>query len=225
MSEAGFDRITVKLPYNLVGTEKHEIELQEFIERERNYPSIILSAISTERDESIKVLFVNISRKAHFFDDTFPSGHSEPSEIFVQSRDPARVFSLVGFFGDYFGKKGQKRKSGVSLILYFLALFFFVAQFLSLIGNGTGFLSASNQTFQYSIYLDVFFTIVALIVIFSSYKTPTGLYVNPPPKSNVVTLAKRALHGQVMDNPLVSLIVTVVAALITALILKLLNLL
>jgi len=112
--EAGFDKITVKLPHNLVGIENEQVSLREFIERERNYPSVILSAVNTERRETIKVLFVNISRKTFFVDDTFPSGHSEPPEVFVQSPDPARVYALAGFFGEYFDKRGKKSKDTIS---------------------------------------------------------------------------------------------------------------
>src|SRR5690554_5574099 len=57
LREAGFDRICVKLPHNLVGMDNHEISLEEFIKRQRNYPSIILYSESTDRREILKILF------------------------------------------------------------------------------------------------------------------------------------------------------------------------
>ena len=224
LHEAGFDIITIKLPHNLVGMENQEIPLKEFLERERNYPAVIFSAASTERRETLKVLFVNISRKTFFVDDTFPSGHSEPSELFVQSPDPARVYSLVGFFGDYFNERGKRSNSPLKTLTYFAALFLLLGQTLSLM-KGTGFFSTVYPSLSFGTFLDWVTSAIALLIIFASFRTPTGLYVNPPPKSNLWTLANRAIKGEVMDNPLVSFIVTVIAGVATALLLKLLGVL
>jgi hypothetical protein len=224
LHEAGFDKISVKLPHNLVGIESQEVPLQEFIERERNYPAVIFSAVSTERRETVKILFVNISRKTFFVDDTFPSGHSEPSELFVQSPDPARVYSLAGFFGDYFKGRGKRSSSALKSLTYFAALFLLLGQILSLM-KGRGFFSTVYASLPFGAALDLATSAIALFIVFTSFRTPTGLYVNPPPRSNLWTLANRAIKGEVMDNPLVSLIVTVIAGLVTALLLKLLGVL
>jgi hypothetical protein len=73
----------------------------EFLARERNNPSVGLVASNDQTQETIKVLFVNLSRNSFFLDDTFPSGHSEPSALYVQSPDPARAHSLFHFFHEY----------------------------------------------------------------------------------------------------------------------------
>jgi len=223
LSSAGFSSITIKLPHNLVGMENHEISFDEFIQRERNYPSLIFVAYNSERNETIKVLFVNISKKAFFVDDTFPSGHSEPSEILVVSPDPARVFSLIGFFGYYFDDKGHDSKPAFQFVFYLASMFALMAEFISLV-KGVGFLNAIYPEVDYLWFVDLIITIASLIVLFSMYKTNTGLYIKSPPKNNLITLANMALKGQLMDNPLIVLIITIVGGILTAFILRLLGL-
>jgi hypothetical protein len=224
LQDAGFDRIIIKLPHNLVGMENQEVSLNEFLERERNYPSVILIAMNTERRETIKILFVNISRKAFFADDTFPSGHSEPSEVFVQSPDPARVYALSGFFGEYFRNSGRKMNTPRKFLLHLFALVLLYAEFLSFIGGKEGFISSVYPSLDLGVGIDLILSAVALYITFTSYRTPTGLYVNIPPKQSIWTLANRALKGQVMDNPVVSFVVTIIAGIVTAIILRLLGL-
>jgi hypothetical protein len=225
LREAGFERLTVKLPHNLVGAENHEVLLEVFLERGRNYPAMILVAQSVERRETIKFLFVNISSKTYFIDDTFPSGHSEPSEFYVQSPDPARVYGLSGFFGAYLDKRGRPSVTAVRSLSYIVALCLFLAQLFSLVkGNGffTGLYPSGGMR---SVVADGVSTILALIVSFSYYRLPSGLYINPLPNRSVAALASRAIKGEVMDNPLVSFVVTVFAGVVTALLLKLLGVL
>ena len=200
LGEAGFDQITVKLPYNLVGTDQHEISLGSFLERERNYPAVILLARRSGQEEAVKALFVNTGREAHFFDDTYPSGHSAVSGIYVQSRDPARVYSLTGFFGEYFTEKGKESRTWVRTVAHVLALCLLVAQVFSL-ADGTGFFSAVYPTLAYGWVLDVIAIACAVGTIFVSHRTPTGLYVTPLPEPDLTTLAMSAIRGQVMDNP------------------------
>jgi len=223
LRDAGFDEITVKLPRNLVQGER-QVPLEDFMERERNYPAVIVSAASTERHEAIKFLFVNISSKTFFDDDTFPSGHSEPSELFVQSPDPARVYSLAGFFGEYFKKRGKSSRTALQLLAYVGALSLLVAQILSLMKR-TGFFTAVCTSLGVGPFLDLASSVVALVVVFTFFKAPAGLYVKPPPQTKVWTLANRAVKGELRDNPLVSLVVTIVGGLIVACLAKLLGLL
>ena len=90
LSKGGFLQITVKLPINLetilkddltqeqvvANLQAREIPMDEFLDRERNYRAVILVATNKTTNETIKVLFGNMSEKTSFADSTFPSGHS-----------------------------------------------------------------------------------------------------------------------------------------------------
>jgi len=224
LSEAGFDDITIKLPHNLVGMEQSEIPFKEFVERERNYPSVILCATSTTKRETLKVLFVNISRKAFFVDDTFPSGHSEPPEMFIQSPDPARVYALTGFFSAYFEKEAKQSSTALGVLSFIAAVFALAAEVLAFLKTSRGFLS-TTYTSGWAIAADLAIGLVAGILIYDFFTKKQGLYVHDRPRRNIWGLAKQAIRGEVRDNPLVSFIVSVLGTLTTTIILKVFNLL
>ena len=224
LSEAGFDDIRIKLPHNLVGMEQNEISFKEFVERERNYPSVILCARSAAKSETLKVLFVNISRKAFFVDDTFPSGHSEPPEMFVQSPDPARVYALTGFFSDYFAKEAKQRLTALGVLSFIAAISALAAEVLVFLKTSRGFLSAT-YTSGWAIAADLAICLAAPIVLYNFFTKKQGLYIHDRPRRNIWDLANQAVRGEVKDNPLVSLVFSVLGALITAIILKVFNLL
>ena len=142
----------------------------------------------------------------------------------MQSPDPARVYALSGFFSDYFQSIGRKKWSVPRFFLYLGALVLLVAEFLSVVG-GKGFVSSLYPSLGFGALMDLILGALAIYIVFISHRTPKGLYVNPPPRHSIWSLANRAAHGQVMDNPLVSLIVTIVAGIITALVLKALGIL
>lgn len=218
---AGFKKIHIKLPHNLAGMENQEQELEEFLKRERNYPSLILVAEDTNRNETIKVLFVNISRKAFFVDDTFPSGHSEPSEIYVRSPDPARAYALLKFFVDYF-KGGRRSPAAWQWILTLTALFTYIAEFLIYAKRHQGLLSDTNPKLW---PLDILILIIALVLMYQSFRWPSGLYINEKPRRNIIQLANMALKGELRDNPLVAIIISVIATIVSTLLLKWLGIL
>lgn len=104
-TDAKLNQITVKLPHNYIRKEeKNEIDIDDFINLGRNFPAIIIRAQNEKKKEEIKILFVNISTKSFFYDHTFPSGHSEPSEIFVSTADPVRTWGLFEYFYNYLKK-------------------------------------------------------------------------------------------------------------------------
>lgn len=213
---AGFEKIRIKLPHNLVGMENQEQDLEEFLNRERNYPSLIVVSENPNRNETIKVLFVNISRKAFFVDDTFPSGHSEPSEICVKSPDPARAYALLKFFVDYF-KNGRRSPTTWQWILTIIALFAYIAEALVFAKKGEGLLSSTNPKLW---PLDILIFVLGIIFMFHVFRCPSGLYINEMPKRSIVQLANMALKGEFRDNPLVTVIGSVVATILATLLLK-----
>jgi hypothetical protein len=216
LRKAHFSKITVKLPHNLIEDEQDEIGIQGFLDRNRNYPSIILLARNENTEEIIKVLFVNISRKAFFKDDTFPSGHSESPELYIQSPDPARAYSLFGFFYDYLKKESLAKIFfwwSVSIFLFI----FLISEFFYLSGGQGGLL---YQNFHVSIFYDIAVIIISYISFFKMFSYDGGLYIKEK-EHKYLYMIKRAIKGELRDNPLINLLVVVIGGIIVGLLLKL----
>lgn len=214
---SGFKQITVKLPHNLIKDGKDEIEIQDFVNRERNYPSVILVAKNQQNNEIIKILFINISTKAFFKDDTFPSGHSESPEIYIQGPDPARVYSLFGFFYDYITKRSKN--SFISSLLGLLCIFFISAEALTFVAKK--FLIASHS-FNLSVWIDYLLIFISVVVAFMFYSNDSGLYIKEKDHKYLDAI-KRALKGDYRDNPIINIIVTVIATITATVILKIIG--
>lgn len=217
--QAGFSAITVKLPHNLIQDSKDEITIDEFLNRERNYPSIILVGRNESQQETIKILFVNVSTKAFFKDDTFPSGHSESPELYIQSPDPARVYALFGFFYDYL-KSNSLTKAFFLWFLFLITFLFLISEFLYL-SNKKIILS---QTFNISPLADLVGILVAMIFIFKFFSYDGGLYVKEK-ENKYLSAIRRAIKGEFRDNPVVNLLITIIGGVIVAIVLKVLGLL
>jgi hypothetical protein len=233
LSESGFKEITVKLPIDLdallegkggiknqIDNElrKREISLQEFLDRERNYPAIILVGFNPITQETIKVLFVNLSMKTAFMDDTFPSGHSIPSQLYVQSPDAARVYSLFHFFYDHLNQGGESTATIASLGL--VAVLILAAQVISFVRIGKGLLQIA---WGFTPLLDIGVTILLLFVQYRFFRVPTGLSVNDRKTATTASFIQRALRGEFKDNPVVNIIVTVLASILSAIVLRLIG--
>lgn len=219
LAQAGFSIIVIKLPHNLVGTGPNEIPFREFVDRGRNYPSLILEARNDSRNETIKVLFVNISRKAFFLDNTFPSGHSEPSELYVESPDPARTYALFQFFYEYL-QRSSRSLGFVQFALAMLSAVFLSAECLSLVGKRSALLSLQGKQAWIADVVGIGF---AVGILYRYFNLPQGLYV----KDRGTGLRKYinlAAKGELRDNPVVSIAVSVVAAVVTAVLMKVLHL-
>ncbi len=214
---ANFDQITVKLPHNLVENGKDEIQIGEFLDRERNYPSIILVAKNTNTKDVIKILFVNISTKAFFKDDTFPSGHSESPELYVQSSDPARAYALFGFFYDYL-KSNFRGKIFFLWFLSVISFIFFIVEFLYL--SNKSILLAQNLNI--SPVFDFLAIFIAFILIFRFFFYDGGLYVKEK-ENKYLSAIRRAIKGEFRDNPVVNLLITIVGGVIVVIIAKLIG--
>ena len=219
LRSAGFKQIQVKLPLNLTSEEEYLISPEELLSRERNYPSLILQAINNEKKETIKVLFVNRNSKTVFVDDTFPSGESISPSIYIQSPDPARAYSLLEFFYEYLTKPKVARYR----ILWFLSiisLIIIVAQIISLFNQAEGILS---YKFKLNPLWDIILSIFALVLIFQFFAEPKGLWVKENREINLSKLFIMAIRGDFKDNPLVSMIATIIGTIIAVIILKLIG--
>lgn len=233
--EAGFREIVVKLPSQRKEIqirkgltieeveeiikeelENREITLDNFLEHERNYSAAILIARNETSNETLKILFVNISKKTSFDDPTFPSGHSVPSQLYVQSPDPGRVYSLFYFFYEYMTKKGES--TSWYTILWIASLIILVTEVISFVGSAQGFVQ--NQWGAH-IIIDVSLVILSIILLYVYFKKPTGLSINDRRTSTASAFAKRALQGEFKDNPLINLIIAVLATIFASVILKL----
>jgi hypothetical protein len=221
LSSAGFSNVVVKLPHNLVGMENSKIPIQEFLDRDRNYPSVIFVAKNGSTNETIKILFVNISRKAFFLDDTFPSGHSEPPQLFVQSPDPARAYSLFNFFYEYL-RQDTSSSWFFLWLLGVLSLLFIAAEFLSFIATRR---TLFQSSVQFGLLIDVISIIIALILQYRYFTAPKGLFVKEQKTAAIGNYVNMAIKGELRDNPVVNIVISVVTAIVTAAILKWLGLL
>ncbi len=216
---AGFKSIYFVLPHNLLNDQASDVvTYEDFLARDRNYPSIILVAKNESLKETIKVLFVNISTKAFFKDDTFPSGHSEPSELFVQSSDPARAEGLFCFFFDYL----KSRSPAKAFFLWFfsvLALFFILFEYFFFLGKKKGIFSDAVGG---KIWLDLILFGFSIFIMFRFYSTEKGLYIKE--KDNKLrNWTMRMLKGDLRDNPIVNLGITIVGGIVVAFILRLIG--
>ena len=233
LDDAGFTELSVKLPVNLATIAKEtfpaqqriedellnrEVTFQEFLDTERNYPAVIFVAINEARNETMKVLFVNTSKKTAFMDDTFPSGHSVPSQLYVQSPDPARVYSLFHFFYEFLRKQGDSTTfattvGGVAFLLT-------AVQILAFISSGQGLLA---DVWDLNNLLDIAAVIGLVLIQYAAFKIPTGLSVNERETQTAQSLVVRAIRGEWRDNLIVTLVAGVIGSLIGAVILRLIG--
>lgn len=228
LSKAGFSTITIKLPIDLdkvlkdkpveeqVADElqRREIPLQNFLDRERNYSAVILVAKKEDPQETIKILFGNKSEKTAFADSTFPSGHSSRSTLYVQSSDPARVYPLCDFFHDHLSKKGDS--TVLRTVAGLLSLFLVILEFITLLANSKGIIQTQWTS---TAHFDVFVSVLAFYFMYHYLSTPTGLSVNDRETETLGSYVRRALKGELRDNPVVNLVISVIATVIAALIL------
>jgi hypothetical protein len=229
LSKGGFHQITIKLPIDLdtilddeltqeqliTELQAREISIDEFLNRERNYRAVILVAKSKTTNETIKVLFGNISEKTTFSDSTFPSGHSARSTLYVQSPDPARVYPLFDFFYDYLTKQGHSTVGRT--ILGLLSTIVLAAESITLLGSGKAFVQTMWDTTP---AIDIGITVMAVYLMYNFFRTPVGLSVNDRETARLPNYLQRALKGEMRDNPLVNIIVTIIGTVIAALILN-----
>jgi hypothetical protein len=222
LKEAGFDRISVILPHNYpsVDPKNPEVDLDNFLQRERNYAAVIFKAVSTEKQEMLKILFVNSNSKAVFADDTFPMAESEPSGLFFQSPDPGRAYSVFEYFYELLTTESLRSfiERGIASLVGTLVI---AAEILPLLAGKVGFLSTK---FGFHPAIDVIISLVAIIVVFRFAALPTGLWIKPKRETKLIYLANMAIKGELKDNPLVQLIVTVAGGLIVAFLAKFLGL-
>ena len=219
LRKARLDKIDVLLPANLVGAEAHLISPEELLNRERNYPSLILRASNPRKKETLKMLFINRNSRAVFLDDTFPSGESNPPAIYFQSPDPGRTYSVFHFFLDYFRRPETGGTVWLAALFAGAVLFTEVIAILSL-RNGV----ISAQWHQSPAW-DILLSAISLVILFRFFASPRGLWVKPRRELRLAQLLNMALRGELRDNPLVSLIVSVLGTVVAAFILKWLGLL
>ncbi len=234
LSEAGFTQLTVKLPVDLANLLKDEIPVQqridehlkdreiplkEFLDRERNYAACILVAINPEAQETLKALFVNLSRKTSFMDNTFPSGDSVPkTQLYVQSPDPGRAYSLFHFFYHYLKQSGAP--TAPLAIAGILSVFLTAAQAIALISSRSGILHA---VWGLSHAFDIVAVVLLLLIQYWFFMAPTGLSVNDRATASPGFFLRRAIRGEFKDNPIATVVLSVIASIIAAFILRLIG--
>ncbi len=221
LDTAGFCSINIMLPHNLVEGGKDLIPVDDFLDSERNYPSLILIAQNEHLNETIKVFLVNISKKAFFKDSTFPSGHSERPGVYVQSPDPARTHSLFEFFYNYLTESGRHSPSFLGWLFYGVCLVFMFTEVVAFFGTQRTLL---QDTVRGGMLLDMGGVMVAIFGLYNLFQQPKGLYIRERPKKSLVQYANMAITGELRDNPLANLVLVVLGTVLATLILRLLGL-
>jgi hypothetical protein len=219
LEEAGMEDISVVLPHNYetVDPRNSVVSIKEYLNRERNYAAIILIARSKERNEVLKVLFVNSSAKSLFVDDTFPSAASEPPALYFQSPDPARAYALFEYFFDFLNKDSIKNVILSSIVQIIASLFIFL-EALSLLGK-KGFLI--SKQFRLPIYFDLIALLFSIIFAYHFFSQSSGLWIKPKRETKLFSFLKMAIRGEFRDNPAVQLIITILGGIIVAILAKL----
>lgn len=216
--EGGFNQITFKKPIDKnfnaqdFGSEtelsenlrKLEVTHDEFLKQERNYSAVIMVAKNTKNSDVIKVLFVNTSRATTFFDDTFPSGNSVPSQIYIQSKDPSRVYGLAEFFHNILT---QKDSSNLNITIFgLIGIFIFGLELVNLLTNNKAFF---QQSLKITPLVDIFLIFLSILWLSRFFNAPRGLSVNRRETATWQSYVNRTLKGDFRDNPLINLILTI----------------
>jgi hypothetical protein len=214
LNAASFEKITVILPHNYpsVDPKNPEVEISDFFQRERNYAAVIFKAVSTEKKEMLKILFVNSNTRAVFADDTFPMAESEPSGVFFQSPDPARAYAFFEYFYEILSSR-PFTKFILLCVASAVSFFLIVFESLSVAGHKQGIFAVR---FGVTSLIDVIAVGIAIVVIFKFTAAPTGLWIKPKRELKLLYLANMALKGELRDNPIVQTIITIGGGLIVA---------
>ena len=220
LTEAGFCEISIVLPHNYetVDPKNSVVSVEDFIKRERNYAAIIVVARAKEKEEVLKVLFVNSSAKALFADDTFPSAASEPPALYFQSPDPARAYALFEYFFEYLSQ-GSLGKFILFSVIQLLAMVFLITEFFHFTGKKDFLISAQ---FKLPSYFDFAAMVLSAVFLFRFFSQPSGLWIKPKRETKLLSMIKMAIRGELRDNPFVQLIITIIAGIIVVALSKLL---
>lgn len=207
LKQCGYADISILLPNNMK-LEKTVLTFDEFIEKDRNYRSQIIVAKNNENGDILKVLIVNISEKSFFADDTFPSGHSEPSEIYVKSNDPLRANATVSFFYEYFKEKGKTNICSVPIVNVLLWISIVIIVLMSPIVSknvNTKVFGGTIPLIVFSVIYYLLFGIFITMFFFVLFRdSGHGIYIKKKPKhTSLGVWINRAIHGEFIDNPLV----------------------
>jgi hypothetical protein len=221
LREAGFDHVSVVLPHNYesVDPTHPEEDIDAFLERGRNFAAVILKAVNQPAKETLKLLFVNSNKRAVFADDTFPMAESEPSGLYFESPDPARAYAVFEYFFEYLSQPSIADFVAITFLGLASGLYL-VLESIALLSRGRGVLQLEWSA---SMWWDAASILLAGYLVFRFSATPTGLWIKPSRELNVVYLVNMALKGELRDNPIVQLVVTIVGGLIVAGITRLLG--
>jgi hypothetical protein len=121
----------------------------------------------------------------------------------------ARVYSLFEFVYDYLSTKGVS--SLFVSILGFFSILFLAVEVITFLGQGKVFFQIMwNVNPAY----DVIASFLSILSLYNYFKKPIGLNVNERESANLPNFIRRAIRGEMRDNPLVNIIITVVATII-----------
>lgn len=225
LQQSGYSDIIIKLPNNMKLPET-ELTVDEFIEKDRNYRSQIIVAKNDDNGDVLKILIVNISEQSFFTDDTFPSGHSEPSEIYVKSSDPLRAKATVSFFYEYFKENGKTNICSLPIVNVLLVLSFVIIPLLNPIVSRKKDIKIFQITIPqigFSIFFYFFYGVFVLTAFcFIFRKIGHGIYIKKKPRhTSLGVWINRAIHGEFIDNPLIVSLAVLISGILISIFLSL----
>lgn len=210
---AGLKEFAIKIPHNYIKEgAKSELSLEEFLTLNRNFPSIIILARSTN-NELIKLLLVNLSKKAYFNDHTFPSGHSEPSELYVATNDPVRTWGLFEYFYNELRHVSSFTEIA-SIVGFFFSIILLLIETILIIDRGVFWIQAQYLTTG---IFDIILIVLSILILYNYFSSDKGLYVKKKSKG-IPRYINLIIKGQFRDNPIFNLILSIIASIIAALI-------
>lgn len=219
---AGFTDIEIRIPEKgYESFEKKSFSPEEFINQKYNFVAQILTA--KNKDETIKILFINYGKTLSPFDDKiFPSGHSVNPSFYIETLDPARLIGLEDFVQELLVRNSSR---GVYFVNFFDFIFIICSLYLFVIAMAiTGRVSTENfysYLFQHPFY---FFLIPIIAIIYLLFYTisPGGLYVAPF-EHPLVSFYRRISAGDLRNNLIVASIVWIFKVLIAGVLITLLS--
>ena len=215
LREAGLTDIEVLLPRDPAQPSTRPptvLTPETFVEQGWTTPGIVLRATSPNRasGEVLKVLFITQASKLLFSDDTFPIADAPP-RLYFQSVDPARTFAIAEYFADQLSKApGPGINTLYGLLGVPSMLLVFAEMAVAFSSKHAGWLESQ---YGVSVWWDIVLSAAALVLMYQALARPRGLWVTEP-TTRISRITKRMFSGQIKDNPLVQLIVTVVGGLI-----------
>lgn len=210
----GFDKQTWKLPINNnFHVSKGPLTTEDYFALNYNFPAVIAVFENPENQDTVKIMFVNISGSMKKFDDfTFPSSESEGPKYYIESADEIRA---VGY-KDYV-KQILKRFNRNKGLQYRFASTFNLLSFLYIIGYFAGLQIVNENIPKLLPFLSALLVLAILTVFLYTISIKRGVYINSFPNP-LLSFIDQMIKGSFLENPITYVFFRVFAVIVTGII-------